>query len=151
METMIPAMWEEVADVMAARLTNGDMTALEAFYRSATGRKMIAGAAGGIDMQPFFSDIAANPDRKVDGDDLDQVQSAAIKGAIAVVDADDMAALEALNASGAGAKLIALTPELEKIMLEQANRPDPALEARMQAAMTKAVEAHIAKADAEAE
>lgn len=148
MEAMIPQMWDSFADLLAARLTLAEMEAMETFYRTPTGRKMLQGAMGAIDMKGLFTEAARQEDVTIGSADINKVQAQAVRGAVASVDASDMAALEAFNRSGAAMKIVSLTPDFQKIMLEQANSRDPASEARMEAAMMAAMQAHIAKAEA---
>jgi hypothetical protein len=144
-----PDLWNQLASLYRQRLTPGEIASLGTFYGSPTGRKMIESMYSHVDGAGLIRKVADDPDAQITAKDLSAAQAPAIRKALEGIGPEDEPALLALQKTVSLEKLKAVGQEVQQVTLAWANKPDPASEARVTAAVEAAVQRHIAKAQKE--
>lgn len=137
------AYWSDLADIYAARLTAREIEAMNVFYASPTGRKVVAGMYANMNMDPLVAEMANNADWTVPaGAARTAVRDAADKMAAGLSRSEQEAAA-LLTRTVPEAKLEAVGAEVQALQLKWANKDYPELRDKMDAAMKAGAEQYF--------
>jgi hypothetical protein len=137
------AYWNELADVYAARLSAREIEAMNVFYGSPSGRKVVAGMYANLNMDPIIAQMVEDPDFKVPaGTARTAVRDAAEKTATSLGKSDQLAAA-LLTRTVSEAKLQAVGAAVQELQLKWANKEFPELDGQVDAAVKAAAERYF--------
>lgn len=148
-EADYPSYWAALENMYLARLSEQEAQAVLAFFRSATGQKLLRGMYGAMDTGPMLAEMVKTDSATIDAKQMQSAVDAAKAKAVGQLGPEDEASLLTLVASMDLGKFRALGAETQKITLDWVNKEDPEGEEKlgklMQDAMEKYMAAHPAK------
>lgn len=140
MRAQMPGLWTMLGDLYAENLSDGDLRAALAFYRSPTGARIIDFMSRKTDMSPLIEQMISNGDYSVTEQGLkDSTMTGASKVATALTP-NEIAETTRFGLSPEGKRIIALTPQVNKRVAEWSNAPTPELDARLDKAVAAVIE-----------
>ena len=145
-EADYPSYWAALENMYLARLSEQEAQAVLAFFRSATGQKLLRGMYGAMDTGPMLAEMVKTDSATIDAKQMQSAVDAAKAKAVGQLGPEDEASLLTLVASMDLGKFRALGAETQKITLDWVNKEDPEGEEKlgklMQDAMAKYMAAH---------
>jgi hypothetical protein len=148
-EADYPSYWAALENMYLARLSEQEAQAVLAFFRSATGQKLLRGMYGAMDTGPMLAEMVKSDSATIDAKQMQSAVDAAKAKAVGQLGPEDEASLLTLVASMDLGKFRALGAETQKITLDWVNKEDPEGEEKlgklMQDAMAKYMAAHPSK------
>ena len=148
-EADYPSYWAALENMYLARLSEQEAQAVLAFFRSATGQKLLRGMYGAMDTGPMLAEMVKTDSATIDAKQMQSAVDAAKAKAVGQLGPEDEASLLTLVASMDLGKFRALGAETQKITLDWVNKEDPEGEEKlgklMQDAMEQYMAAHPAK------
>jgi hypothetical protein len=148
-EADYPSYWAALENMYLARLSEQEAQAVLAFFRSATGQKLLRGMYGAMDTGPMLAEMVKTDSATIDAKQMQSAVDAAKAKAVGQLGPEDEASLLTLVASMDLGKFRALGAETQKITLDWVNKEDPEGEEKlgklMQDAMAKYMAAHPSK------
>jgi hypothetical protein len=148
-EVDYPSYWAALENMYLARLSEQEAQAVLAFFRSATGQKLLRGMYGAMDTGPMLAEMVKSDSATIDAKQMQSAVDAAKAKAVGQLGPEDEASLLTLVASMDLGKFRALGAETQKITLDWVNKEDPEGEEKlgklMQDAMAKYMAAHPSK------
>lgn len=139
MRAELPKLWDELAVFFASNMTEAELRAAIAFYRSPAGTKIIAIMETETDFGPMMADMARSGDYELKAEHLNDT---AMTGATKIASALSRAEIDQVLAfmrTPAGRKIVALTPRMTAVVTEWANRPTPELDVQLGKAVSDVV------------
>jgi hypothetical protein len=133
-----------VAKLIEASFTAADIVELTTFYRSPVGRKTVSQMAASADASEIYQRAVEKSDFKLTEDQISaQVHQSAQKTAQSFTPEEqvDMMLFMAKPSFG---KLAKAQPQIQKILADEFNSPDPDFDRQIEQAMGAAIEHHIA-------
>lgn len=143
-EADYPAFWASLEQLYVARLTEREAQAALAFFRSATGQKLMRSMYGSFDAAPLFAEMINSGSSMIEARQMQSVTDAAKVKAVQQIGPEDEASLRTLMASIDLEKFRALGAETQKLSLEWVNKEDPESEERLGKIMQDAMEQYMA-------
>ena len=148
-EADYPSYWAALENMYLARLSEQEAQAVLAFFRSATGQKLLRGMYGAMDTGPMLAEMVKTDSATIDAKQMQSAVDAAKAKAVGQLGPEDEASLLTLVASMDLGKFRALGAETQKITLDWVNKEDREGEEKlgklMQDAMEQYMAAHPAK------
>ena len=148
-EAESPSYWAALENMYLARLSAQEAQAVLAFFRSATGQKLLRGMYGAMDTGPMLAEMVKTDSATIDAKQMQSAVDAAKAKAVGQLGPEDEASLLTLVASMDLGKFRALGAETQKITLDWVNKEDREGEEKlgklMQDAMEQYMAAHPAK------
>jgi hypothetical protein len=138
LETSLPDLWQRLADVYGAHLTDDQLEATTRFLRSPSGRKFLLQANSHVDLRPMVAGSISNDGRIGQQTYMNTATSAAVSAYQAMSDSE-RAEINGFLTSEAGQALAAAAPEVARTGVEWMNKAEPG-EDRVQTAMKVALE-----------
>ncbi|MEN3748679.1 DUF2059 domain-containing protein [Sphingomonas sp. HF-S3] len=136
----LPGAWDSIADVLAESLTQDDLRAALAFYGGPTGAKIIARMHQSVDFAPVLGEMLKTEDFGLTESQLARTVRRSESDVIDRLTPQELAEAEAFVRSPTGAKIVALTPRVQAISVAEANKPNPKVDAELEAATIAAME-----------
>jgi hypothetical protein len=140
----LPDLWQHLADVYAAHLTDAQIDATTAFFRTATGHKFLLQMNKRVDVRPMVADATAG-EGKIRQQTYESGATAAAVGAIGDMTDAERAEIARFLTTDAGRALGATAPDVTRTGLEWMNRTDSAAQAQVGAAMKAALDRFLAQ------
>lgn len=144
-EASMPSLWTAFAKLYESRLSLEEIEAMHSFFSGPTGQKLLIAQHRNFASEAMIKDVLENEDGTVSAAALQQGKQAAMAEAQRTLTPEDKAVLMELIKSPLLLKMQQLGPEVQRLTLELINAPDPEGEARIEALMTEAAEAFIAR------
>jgi hypothetical protein len=148
-EADYPSYWAALENMYLARLSEQEAQAVLAFFRSATGQKLLRGMYGAMDTGPMLAEMVKTDSATIDAKQMQSAVDAAKAKAVGQLGPEDEASLLTLVGAMDLGKFRALGAETQKITLDWVNKEDPEGEEKlgklMQDAMAKYMAAHPSK------
>jgi hypothetical protein len=138
----VPELWSSLARVYAKHFTSAQLDEVIAFFESPAGRKFVIGMHRNINVEPMFRD-AAGAEGQVSEKTYTQTVSGAATATAQAMSPAETAEFERFLATPTGKIVVEAGSDVTAAILEWTNRRDPKAEARVEAAMTKAVKAFL--------
>ena len=135
----LPDLWQRLADVYAAHLTDAQIDATTAFFRTPTGHKFLLQMNKRVDVRPMVAD-AASTGGKVRQQTFESGAAGAATEAFADMSAAERAEIARFLATDAGKALGPVAPDVTRTGMEWMNRTDSQGQAAIGAAMKAALE-----------
>ena len=126
------------------RLSEQEAQAVLAFFRSATGQKLLRGMYGAMDTSPMLAEMVKSDSATIDAGQMQSAVDAAKAKAVAQLGPEDEASLLTLVGTMDLGKFRALGAETQRITLEWVNKEDPEGEEKLGELMRDAVERYMA-------
>lgn len=128
----LPELWRNIAPIYARHLDVAELRALLAFYRGATGQRVITAMGRGSDYGAALSRMMNEQSSTMTASDLRAGAAPGISEVIRTSSPEDRQAMIALGQSSAGRKLPAVTREVMEAVSAQSAKSDPAFEKRIE-------------------
>jgi hypothetical protein len=141
---IMPAHQRRFAQFFAAKFSPSEIDDLVAFYSTPTGTKVIKTMYAGLDLAKLVESAEADGS-KLSANNIREANKEAASKLPDLFDADDWKAIFVFSAKPVSAKLTGIGPELQQFAADMQNEPDPAFDAEMDAAVTAAVKAYMAR------
>jgi hypothetical protein len=135
----VPDLWSALAAVYAKHFTSAQLDEVIGFFESPTGRKFVIGMHRNIDVKPMIRDAVGTRGQLSEKTYTQTVSGAANATAEAMSPAET-AEFERFLATPTGKIVAGVGPDVTSAILEWTNRRDPKADARIEAAMIKAME-----------
>jgi hypothetical protein len=133
-----------VAKLIEASFTPADIADLSDFYRSPVGQKTIRQMAASADASQLYSQAVEAREFKLTEDQIAaQVHDNARK-AVQTFTPEEQTEMMLFMARPSFGKLARAQPQIQKILAEEFNAPDPEFDRQVEQAMGAAIERHIA-------
>jgi hypothetical protein len=145
----LPGFIAALEQLYRARLTEREAQGLIAFYRSATGQKLLRATYASFDGTAILAEMTKSDSPTIDAKQLQAVTDAAKAKAVQQMGPEDDGALLALAASINLKKAQDLGSETQRISLEWVNKEDPEGDERIAKIMEAATEKYVAAHPAE--
>jgi hypothetical protein len=139
--SMLPEMWDALAPIYAEELTEDELRAALAFFRSPTGAKVLMLMGEEMDFSAALTETQRG-DGRISETGLMQGSVAGVTGTLRRLSPEEAAEVRAFSLTPAGRGLARTLPRVQAVAMEFANTEDPEFEAAIQAALIPAVEAH---------
>lgn len=138
-----PAFVARIAAVYRSQLTPAELDGVYVFFSSATGQKLVKAMYGGVDPQPLIAEAVAGSEG-VSASTLEQATNAGKAKAVSTIGPEDEPAFQMLARTVSLEKLRSVGEQVQKLTLEYVNEEDPALDARIEAAIERAFRDYFA-------
>lgn len=136
-----------IARLIEASFTPADIAELSDFYRSPVGQKTIRQMAASADAGKLYSQAVEQREFKLTEEQIAaQVQDNARK-AVQTFTPDEQTEMMLFMAKPSFGKLARAQPQIQKILADEFNAPDPEFDRQVEQAMGAAIEQHIASFD----
>lgn len=136
-----------IAKLIEATFTPADIAELSDFYRSPVGQKTIRQMAASADAGKLYSQAVEQREFKLTEEQIAaQVQDNARK-AVQTFTPDEQTEMMLFMAKPSFGKLARAQPQIQKILADEFNAPDPEFDRQVEQAMGAAIEQHIASFD----
>jgi hypothetical protein len=133
-----------VAELIEVSFTPADIVELSDFYRSPVGQKTIRQMAASADAGQLYSQAVEAREFKLTEDQIAaQVHDNARK-AVQTFTPEEQTEMMLFMAKPSFGKLARAQPQIQKILAEEFNAPDPEFDRQVEQAMGAAIEQHIA-------
>jgi hypothetical protein len=142
--SLCPTCGSSLADVYAAHLTDSQLDATTAFFRTPTGHKFLLQMVRRADVRPMVADAMVGEGR-IRQQTYESGTTAAAVGAIGDMTEAERAEIARFLTTDAGRALGATAPDVTRNGLEWMNRTDTAAQAQVEAAMKDALDRFLAK------
>ena len=133
-----------LASLLQEQFTAADIAELTGFYRSPVGQKTVQQMAGAADASEIYQQAVEKDDYKLSEDYIARQNMATASKAAKSFTADEQAQMLLFMAKPSFGKLAKAQPQIQKILADKFNAPDPEFDRTVEEAMTKTVERHIA-------
>jgi hypothetical protein len=140
----LPDLWQHLADVYAAHLTDAQIDATTAFFRTPTGHKFLLQMNKRVDVRPMVADATVG-DGKIRQQTYENGATAAAVGAIGDMSEAERAEIARFLVTDAGQALGATAPDVTRTGLEWMNRTDSSAQSQVGAAMKAALDRFLAQ------
>jgi hypothetical protein len=140
----LPDLWQHLADVYASHLTDAQIDAITAFFRTPTGHKFLLQMNKRVDVRPMVADAVAGGG-KVRQQTYETGATGAAVGALGDMSEAERAEIARFLATDAGRSLATTAPDVTRTGLDWMNRTDTAAQARVGAAMKAALDRFLAQ------
>ena len=141
----IPAMQKRFAEFYGKSFSDVEMDALLGFYRSPTGKKLIAGMYAGADLASLVEAAGADGEGAFTPENVRGFTHSTTKRILPAFNDDDKKMFVEFMGQPAFAKLNKILPEFRQLMAEVANEPSsPEMDADLSRAVDRAVEEYFA-------
>jgi hypothetical protein len=140
----LPDLWQHLADVYAAHLTDAQIDGATAFFRTPTGHKFLLQMNKRVDVRPMVADATAG-EGKIRQQTYESGATAAAVGAIGDMTEAERAEIARFLTTDAGRGLGATAADVTSTGLEWMNRTDTAAQAQVGAAMKAALDRFLAQ------
>ncbi|MDF7775335.1 DUF2059 domain-containing protein [Sphingomonas sp. AOB5] len=138
----VPEMWDLLGNHYASRLDTADLRAAIAFYSSPTGERIVAAMVAGVSFDSMLQDMVQTGEFDVGAGAMNGTLRDGARKAYSGLSAEDRANANRFAATPAGQRIVAANLSAQPLVLQWANRPDPAFDAELEAAMLPALEKH---------
>lgn len=138
----LPDLWKGLAGVYAKHLTSPQLDEVTRFFQSPTGQKFLSEMNRNVDIMPMMRDVA-RPGGDIGKSAYLESISGASRGAEAAMTEAERKEFLRFIATPAGRMLEQVGPDATQVTLGWMNREDPEMNARIEAAMTAAVESFL--------
>jgi hypothetical protein len=147
----LPDLWNRLAQLFAAEMTESEIAQATAYYLSPEGERFKAAMLKNYDFGGEISAAAKAPDAAIDPKDISKGVAAGVPGTLRDLSASDKAALEAFSRTPAFRKIVALNARVLEISAAWGSRADPEGQARVNKIMEAAVTDYMARKPAAAQ
>jgi hypothetical protein len=135
----LPDLWRHLADVYVAHLTDAQIDATTAFFRTPTGHKFLLQMNKRVDVRPMVADATVG-DGKIRQQTYESGATNAAVGAMGDMSKAERAEIARFLATDAGRALGATAPDVTRTGLEWMNRTDSVAQAKVGGAMKAALD-----------
>lgn len=136
----MPRQWPVIGRIYAERMSVAELQATLAFYRSATGQRVIRLMSEESDFSVAINQAIADPDSKMSESGLRAGVNSGIAALQRQLTPAEMADVTRFEASPAGLKLRAAIPVIQSAVVAMGNQPTPELDAQLEKAMIDVVQ-----------
>ena len=132
-----------IGALIQEQFTAADITELTNFYRSPIGQKTLQQMAGAADASEIYRQAVERDDFKLSEDYIASRNMATASKAAKSFTPDEQAQMLLFMAKPSFGKLAKAQPQIQKILAEKFNAPDPEFDREVEEAMASAIERHI--------
>lgn len=136
----LPELWDRLAVLFATEMTEAELRAAIAFYRSPTGAKMLKVMEEQVDYGPLLTDMAKSGNYDVSPEALSRTARAGAQHLYTELSEEQRDEAARFAASPAGRKVVVLVPRVMAIHAEWSNESDPEFEAELEKVLVETVE-----------
>jgi hypothetical protein len=133
-----------LAELYQAELSINDLGAIRRFFSTGTGQKIVRGMFNPVSVKHTADVIARDPEADVSAGVLAGIQERTARQMAATMTAEDEKNADEFLRSSAGAKMKALTPQVQARVAQVVNTEDPELQSQIDSAMLAAAERFMA-------
>jgi len=126
------------------QFSRSDVDELISFYRSPVGQKTVQQMAGAADAGQIYQEAVEDEDFKLTAEYIAEQNQLSAKRASRNFTPDEQAQMLLFMAKPSFTKLARAQPQIQKILAEKFNAPDPVFDQEVEQAMSSAIERHIA-------
>ena len=141
-EASLPSYWERLAAIYSANLSVEEIDAASKFFGSDVGRKVIK-LKGQTMIRQLVTLAAQSETGAITGEAFSTSNREASESVVTALSQNEQLTLAAFGLSAAGVKLQSLGPHIQKVAVEWMNESTPEEDAKIEALMLAAIEAHI--------
>jgi hypothetical protein len=141
----MPTLWARLEPIYTRSFTEAELQALLAFYTSPTGTRIIDKMGRGSDFSQMLGNVIASDDKRVTVKDMQAGIQTGIAEVVRSSSDEDIAAIKALNATSAGAKLPAVNQQVQAEAAAWGNEADPEMDTKIEEAVKAVVAKYIGK------
>lgn len=127
--------WAFLTPAFTTTMTNAQMREVIAFYRGQTGQRAMTIVTSGLDFAPALQAQLQNPDAPITTTDMSRSVAPGVAAMIRELTPAEMAAVADFEGSPSGRALATALPKMNARVVEWMNRPDPAFDAKLDAAL----------------
>jgi hypothetical protein len=135
---------EAMVPLIQQQFSVADIEELINFYRSPVGRKTVQQMAGAADAGEIYQEAVEQEDFKLTTEYISEQTRQSAKKAAKTFTPDEQAQMILFMAKPSFTKLARVQPQIQKILAEKMNTPDPEFDREVEQAMSSAIEQHIA-------
>jgi hypothetical protein len=135
---------EAMVALIQEQFSDADVNELINFYRSPVGQKTVQQMAGAADAGEIYQEAAEQEDFKLTAEYIAEQNRQSAKKAAKTFTPDEQAQMLLFMAKPSFTKLARAQPQIQKILAEKMNAPDPEFDREVEQAMSSAIEQHIA-------
>jgi hypothetical protein len=133
-----------VARLIENSFTPADIAELSNFYRSPIGQKTIQQMAASADASQVYQRAVEEKEFELTEDQIDAQVRANAQKAVQTFTPEEQTQMMLFMAKPSFAKLAKAQPQIQKILADEFNAPDPEFDKEVEKAMGAAIEEHIA-------
>lgn len=142
---------EAMVALIQEQFTRSDVDELITFYRSPVGQKTVQQMAGAADAGQIYQEAVEQEDFKLTTEYIAEQNQLSAKQAAKSFTAGEQAEMILFMAKPSFTKLARAQPQIQKILAEKFNAPDPDFDHEVEEAMSSAIEQHIATFEAKSD
>lgn len=139
-----PALTARLTPIYSRPFTTAELRTLLDFYTSPAGQRVIKAMGEGADFSRLLSDMIANNGTATTEGVRAGIQSGTAE-VIRTATPEDIRTMEALFATSLGAKMRAVSPQVQAQSIAWGNEPDPELDAQVESAVKDAITRYLGK------
>lgn len=139
-EETMPALIERFAALYADGMTTDEIAVAIEWYSSPAYSRLNTAMEANVDLSKIIKDSMADPQAKISGNNLDEIQKNTAARSTSNLKLEDQAALMRFSQTTAYAKLERLEPRTLQIEAEWTNEDNPEHDAELERITTKALE-----------
>lgn len=143
----LPDLWNVMADIYASAMTVAEIEQARAYYESPPGRRFLELTIASMDLRPFASRIAADPESGISTSDLRGLQVSGVVSAVARLTPAERAALLEFSKTPAFARIRVINPRISQAVVTWSNARNPQADAEVEQVMAQAIERFVEAAD----
>ena len=136
-----------VAKIIEASFTPADIVELTDFYRSPVGLKTVQQMAASADAGQVYQQAVSESDYKLTEEKVAAEIAKSARKAVQTFTPEEQTEMMLFMAKPSFGKLAKAQPQIQKILADEFNAPDPAFDRRVEQAMSAAIEQHIASSE----
>jgi hypothetical protein len=141
----LPALWDSLGTIYAEELTAAELDEVLAFFRTPTGGRMIENIAREADFGAAMQEMLSGGQTEMTETSLGASLATGAVNTVRKLNDEDRKILTNFGWTAAGAKLSAAKKRVLPTLTAWSNQTDPAIDARMEKAMTGVVEKFMGK------
>jgi len=139
LDSGLPDLWARLEQLYLAEMTETEIRALIAFYKTPTGKRLIEGMYGNSDLQPVIESMAASEDGSISEQSVRAATEEAKRKTVTAANIDPKDIMPLVGAMPL-AKMRAVGEKVQQVTLEWVNKEDPEQQERINKLMLEAAE-----------
>ena len=139
LESGLPDLWTRLEQLYLAEMTEPEIRALIAFYKTPTGKRLIEGMYGNSDLQPVIESMATSEDGSISEQSVRAATEEAKRKTVTAANIDPKDIMPLVGAMPL-AKMRAVGEKVQQVTLEWVNKEDPEQQERINKLMLEAAE-----------
>ena len=136
-----------LSKLIEASFTQADIVELLNFYRSPIGQKTMHQMAASADASKVYQRAMEDREFKLTGDEIDAQGHDTARKAVQSFTPEEQTQMMLFMAKPSFGKLAKVQPQIQKMLADEFNAPDPEFDKRVEEAMAEAIEQHIESFD----